>query len=120
MVKFELGNHNICELTTDLEQKFVPDFEISSRNHFVNLFLRKKNMLMVKSNISSYKEFITQCVLDSDLESIAKKNAFEPLIKSYKEKNIQHIKTEFSLRFDDKVEALKASINFNKLLIDNL
>ena len=119
-VKFELGNHNMCEIKTVLDQKYIPDFEITSRNHFINLFLRKKNMLIVKSDDSNYKEFLLQSTFKSGLDSIAKENSFEPKIYAIKEKNIQHLNSEYSLQFEDKVGALESTINFYKLIIDNL
>ncbi|MBS7333462.1 hypothetical protein [Faecalibacter bovis] len=119
-VKFELGNHNICEIKTALNQKYIPDFEITSRNHFINLFLGKKNMLIVKSDDTNYEEFLLQSTLNSGLESIAKENSFEPNIYAIKERNIQHLNAEYSLQLKDKIGSLEATIKFYKLIIDNL
>lgn len=67
-----------------------------------------------------FKLFLHYATESSNLEKIAKENTFEPKITSVKEKNIQFIKTQYSLQFEDKLGGLKALIEFHKLLIDKL
>lgn len=117
-IKMELGNHNLCEMNLRMNQNYIPDFEITSIDHFMNLFLRKKNILSIKTKDRNYKEFLLQATIQSNLENIAKQNSFEPKIFSIKEKNIQFVKAVYSLQLDDKVGALRAMLEFYKLIID--
>ena len=113
----ELGNYNMGTVEVNLNQNYIPDFEITTRNHFINLFLRHKSMLKIKCDTSNYKQMLIEIASEARLEKITKENSFEPKIYTIKDKNSQYIKTEYSLQFEDKIGAIEALIDFYKLLI---
>lgn len=118
--KNELGNFNMGTVSVDLKHHEIPDFKINATDHFTNLFLRRKNILKVKSNDSIFKEKLIEFSIESNLEKIAKENSFEPSIYPKHEIGKQLIITDYSLQLDDKIGALEAIINFYKRIIDSI
>ena len=118
IIENELGNHNFGKVEMVLKDKNLPEFEITNVNHFVNLFLRKKNMFNVKSSNLTFKKYLEEKLIDSNLEQIAKDNLFEPKITNKKLKFDSHITTIYHLEFPDKIGAIKVIVKFYKYLID--
>lgn len=119
-IENELGNHNLGKVVLCLNQHSIPDFKITAIEHFFNLFLRRKNLLQINCKLLDFKQKLEDIVEQSNLNKIANTNSFEPTIRTYKEKNIQFIKTDYSLQFEDKIGAIDALIHFHKLLLDTL
>ena len=116
--KNEFGNHNLGNIDLILNDKKLPEFEVTSTNHFVNLFLRKKEMLTVESRNITFKKFVEKKLRESNLQQIAKENSFEPRITNKHIHFDSHINTLYHLQFSDKIGAIKAIINFYKHLIE--
>jgi hypothetical protein len=113
----ELGNHNLGSVRMDLHGQHIPSFKISTRNHFLNLLTRKKEMLKISTNDYVFKSKIEQAIQESKLEEIAQKNSFEPEI-SLKSMNGQpYLETIYSLQFEDKIGGLQAIVDFYKLMV---
>ena len=114
----ELGNYNLGHITLNLNQRYIPDFEITAIEHIFNLFLRRKDLLKIKCKDASFKARIEQLSTETGLQDIARNNSFEPKIKAFKDKNLQFLHTDYSLQFDDKVGGLRALILFYQRIID--
>ena len=95
----------------------LPIFTITNINHLVNLFLRKKQILKVDCSNESFKHYLQNLLIETNLEKIAKDNLFEPKISSKIEGENLVIETIYHLEFEEKIEALKALIEFYKKLI---
>ncbi|MDH1883781.1 MULTISPECIES: hypothetical protein [Empedobacter] len=116
-VEQELGNHNLGKIRVTLDKISLPIFTITNINHLVNLFLRKKQILKVDCSNESFKHYLQNLLIETNLEKIAKDNLFEPKISSKIEGENLVIETIYHLEFEEKIEALKALIEFYKKLI---
>ena len=119
-VSNELGNHNLGKVDVTLSNCNFHSFEITSRNHFMSLFSRKKEMLKISCTNNTFKNTLQNTAIASGLEKIAKQNAFEPHIASNYTNGKWNVSTKYHLEFEDKIGALKALIDFHKLLIDSI
>jgi len=117
-IENELGNHSLGKVQLDIKGYQLPDFKITTRNHFINLFSRKKEMLKIECRNPSFRHFLYSIVNSSGLEKTAKKHSFQPTISL--SKNRLCIQTIYHLQFEDKTAAVKALIDFHKKLIDYL
>ncbi|WCM40952.1 hypothetical protein MG290_08245 [Flavobacterium sp. CBA20B-1] len=114
----ELGNYNLGTVDLILSNCNFHSFEITSRNHFMSLFSRKKEMLKISCNNLSFRNTLQETVINCGLEKIAKQNAFEPhIVSSYKDGKWK-VASKYHLEFEDKIGAANALIDFYKLLID--
>ncbi|MFA7445943.1 MAG: hypothetical protein WCY89_08350 [Flavobacteriaceae bacterium] len=116
-VKNELGHQNLGRVEVQLDKR-LPEFKISNTNHFVNLFLRKKNILKVTCKNHSFKKFLEQKLIELNLEKIAKESLFEPEIYNVFERNAMKIITTYHLQFDNKTAPIQPLVNLYKSLID--
>ncbi len=119
-VSNELGNHNLGKVDLILNNCNFYNFEITSRNHFMSLFSRKKEMLNIECSNNIFKKTLQNIAITSGLEKVAKQNAFEPHITSNYTNGKWIISTKYHLEFEDKLGALKALIDFHKLIIDSI
>lgn len=119
-IKNEFGTINSATVEMKIEQGIIPEFIIESRNHLQNLFSLKKKRFTVKCDDLQYKSMIEEAILSSGMDKIAKENLFEPIIKVENNSGVQSINTRYHLQFNDKINGIKALIDFYKILIERL
>lgn len=113
-----IANRSIITATLP-PNKTVPDFEIQSISHFVNLFLRRKSRCKVKCIDTNFKLFLEKKAL-SVFNHVMKAKNFSPTIFTQKKESKQQIIMEFHLAFPDWVDAFEDVIVFYKMVIDKL
>lgn len=118
IIKNELGLSNMGKICTVLNRPNIPDFEITTRDHFSKLFSRNKATFKIKCKDSLFSDFIQRKINLSMLEKIAEDNLFEPKIHTCVSGLEMEIITDYHLEFKDKMGALSALIHFYKSLID--
>lgn len=114
----EYGTNNSATVKMKVDKGFIPEFKITARNHLKNLFARKKRYFEVESSNVQFKSYLEEVLLESGMDEIAKENLFEPTIQVERIDGSQYINTEYHLQIKDKIGAIKALIDFYKLIID--
>jgi hypothetical protein len=118
-IKFEFGNHNLAEFNFELPlSRKMPDFEIVARDVFERLLSFKKGRWKIACNDEGFKSLLSKMLESSDINELAKKEAFEPTITGSAESGKYSVKTLYYLGFNNKEQSLKIVADFNKLLID--
>ncbi len=116
-VLYKLGVSNVATVTCYLNDEVkIKSFKITSITHLLNLILRKKHRLVVKSKDSNLKDFIHENKSFSELALISNRVNFSPTI-IYNKKEAT-IVTEYFLEFPNKQQVVKPTIAFYKDLID--
>lgn len=121
-ISFELGNHNMAKIEMELHPgDTIPEFSITNRSHYYRLFNRKANILKVESVNNSFKRYLENLLLSTNLEMLGRENLFEPKIGvSRREGTTKTLTTEFHLVFANKKDVLYALIAFYKGVVDHL
>lgn len=119
-IKYEMGNHNIAKIAMELlPGEMLPEFTITNRSHYYRLFHRKANILKVETGNITFKKYIEDLLISTNLEMLARGNLFEPVIGiSRQEKTTKILTTEFHLVFENKKDVLYALIAFYKSIVD--
>ncbi|RYM34242.1 hypothetical protein ERX46_09820 [Brumimicrobium glaciale] len=116
----EYGTSNVATVKMKIKKGFIPEFEITARNHWKNLFSRRKNYFDIACSNSQFKNYLQEELIKSGMEQIAKENLFEPTIKVERIVGAQCINTEYHLQLNDKIGAVKALIDFYTEIVDQL
>lgn len=114
----EYGTNNSATVKMKVEKGFTPEFKITARNHLKNLFARKKRFFEIESSNVQFKNYLEEALFESGMDEIAKENLFEPTIQVERIAGSQFINAEYHLQLKDKIGAVKALIDFYKLIVD--
>jgi hypothetical protein len=118
-IKFEFGNHNLAEFDFELPlSRKIPDFEIVALDVFERMISFKKGRWKIACNDEGFKSSLTRVLESSDINELAKKEAFEPKITGVYQDGKYIVKTVYYLGFNNKEQSLKVVADFNKMLID--
>lgn len=120
IINLELGNHNIAKIEMELKPGVViPELSITNRSHYYRLFYRRANILKVESTNITFKKFIENLLLSTNLEMLARENLFEPkIVISQKEDRTKVVTADFHLAFSNKKDVLYAFVAFYKGIVD--
>lgn len=118
-IENEFGNHNMGHVELELKNANIPHFKVKSGNHFLNLIMRKKHLLKIDCADLTFKEHLATMLISSNLEEIAKRNTFEPEMRTEVSFNTIKIITDYHLEFNDKLGAIEALIELYKALINH-
>ena len=120
-ISYEMGNHNMAKIEMQLlPGEIIPEFSITNRSHYYRLFYRKANILKVKSTNITFKKYLEDLLLSTNLEMLARENLFEPQIGIVRKETTKVLNAEFHLVFGDKEGVLHALISFYKGIVDRL
>jgi hypothetical protein len=116
----QFGNPVLGKVSMKIEKGIISEFEIHSRNHLKNLFVRKKKYFEIECSNDQFKKYLEEALFESGMEEIAKENLFEPSIKIERIEGAQFVNTEYHLQLKDKIGAVKALIYFYKEIVNGL
>ncbi|UKN02493.1 hypothetical protein K6119_03025 [Paracrocinitomix mangrovi] len=116
-IKYSLGLSWSAEVTTFLSSINHYKLEIACVNHFLNLFLQKKNRFKIKTDDHILKSKIKQESSFLKLSDIAKQTSFEPNLYTYQKDDKIVIKTEYDIRyFYERTSEIIPMIEFYRFL----
>lgn len=130
IIKFEYNNSNftiynrtgtayVGEISCDLPSTTpITHFEITSISHLLNLFIRKKSRFKIKSENKNLNYFLENNLALKQLNKIAKKENFSPLIHTYSDNKQKKIITKYHLEFNNWTQVIEPIIELFKNLTD--
>ncbi len=120
-INYEFGDYNIAEFEFELKStRKIPEFNISTKNHFLRIFGLKKEIWKIKSENQLMIDSLNEYLNKSGMTDLSKKVAFIPTIIGKNIKGKYNCNTKFHLGFEEKEESFKQNIEFQKILIDKL
>lgn len=118
---YEFGHQHMANFKFDLNStRKIPEFIISTKNHFLRLFGFNKEIWKIQSEDHFTIAFLKDYLNKSGMTDLSKKAAFIPTITGKYQNGIFNCETVFHLGFDDKEESFKPNMDFQKILIDKL
>ena len=120
-MNYDFGNSNTANFKINLQPyKIIPDFKLTTIDHFMKLILFKKQNWIIKCDDSTLNNAIQKLLHEHKLIDWIKKTAFEPEIKGIMIEKKYTIDTFFSLNYEGKTKSIKTILEFHKGLIDML
>ena len=118
-IAYNLGNDNITEYNIKLVSNLnIPNIELSTTEHFVRLFLFKKNPWKIKCTDTNLSSLLKDKLRTTGLTKLAEETAFEPTISGNSKNSKYNINTKFFIGYENKVESINSILEFHKELID--
>ncbi len=100
------------------EPKEALVFEMTTRNHFIQLFYWNKNRFKVRAENPGIESFLRNSVALENLKNIAKDTAFEPRIVGENTKDGFRLIITYHLQFSDWTQVVSPLLQFHKEFID--
>uniref|UniRef100_UPI0025D3293A hypothetical protein n=1 Tax=Winogradskyella sp. TaxID=1883156 RepID=UPI0025D3293A len=94
------------------------DFEISTRSHFISLFVGSNQRIKVKTQSAQINSFFKQSSAFRELRRISKDTVFEPSIIGTNVNGKYNITTKYSLQFTDWTRSIQPIIQLQKQFVD--
>jgi len=118
---YEFGNYNLAEInfTTNCKNK-APDIWIETNENLLRLLRIKKKTWKIKSKDKLERQTFENALETTGLTKIADNAVFEPTISGNWKLGKYHLKTYYSLAFENKEYSIEPTINFQKRIINHL
>ncbi len=100
------------------EPKDALTFEMTTRNHFINLFYFNKNRFTVRTKNPNIESFLRNSSALKRLKKIAQDTAFEPRIAGENNKDGFQLIITYHLQFSDWTQVVSPLLQFHKEFID--
>ena len=115
----EFGNSNMAEFPTEISiSRVIPDFTISTIDHFTRLFTFSKKIWKINCVDDLYKKQLTLFLNQSGLTPLEEKEAFEPTIAGLVNDRLLKLNIKYYLGFDQKEKSIGPAIEFFKIMIN--
>ena len=117
-IQHELGMQRTGLLVYTLDSLDIPPFKIDEKNPIFQFFNRKADRLHIKSKDSNLEHFIKNQVSFKAMNTLAKTDAFQPMITGEIIDGQYRIETRYHLDFIRHMEAVELLLDFYKSLMD--
>ncbi|WP_157454183.1 hypothetical protein [Crocinitomix catalasitica] len=118
---YDFGITNLAEIECVIKsRKALPEFSVATKNQIKRLFSRDKSPFKVKSSDPLLDSRILKCLVDSNYQTLANETQFEPEIQGSYREDMYRIYTKFYLGFEHKEMSILPSIDFYKMVIDEI